>query len=578
MNDLDRKRYDSALQNAKEGADIAGRSDNRPAMALIGYVLAEIRRSQGQLAEALGAYSSSLAMQEELRDPELGWRILYGRGQVLAAQEKTDDAIASYKEAIRIIEETRAAILEERYRAGYLEDRYQVYVALVELLLKARKPGDALFYSEKLRARAYFDRLGARAGTTEEPATQRQMRELGEQIRKLRQAIQKEYSAPQKERREQAIHSYSVELARAERDYEALQDDARGTNANSPAGSTVPQLADIQRAIPADSALVEYVVGKQMISIVVVTPSSVVGLSVAITSESLSSRTQLLRDLITERRPEWTQPARGLREVLVDPLWSEGRLTNIHQLLIVPDGVLNYLPFAALPTGPHQFLGDNFTIAYLPAAAALMRDREASTGRTLLAMAPGSAHLPYAPAEVQGIGKIFRQHSRVVVGRKATKTLFKQIAGNYDYLHLATHASLNRNAPSLSALELEPDKESDGRLELYEIAGMKLHARLVTLSACETALGKGYFSDTPGGDEFVGITRAFLGAGGRNVLASLWPVNDESTSDLMVKFYRHLLSADGPEALARAQHEIRAIGRFQHPYYWAPFVIVGPAN
>jgi len=194
-------------------------------------------------------------------------------------------------------------------------------------------------------------------------------------------------------------------------------------------------------------------------------------------------------------------------------------------------------------------------------------------------MAPSSAHLPYAPAEVRGIGKIFTENSRVVVGKEATKTLFQQIAGDYDYLHLATHASLNRNAPSLSALELEPDKQNDGRLELYEIAGMKLHARLITLSACETALGKGYFTDTPGGDEFVGITRAFLGAGGQSVMASLWPVNDESTRDLMIRFYRHLLATDSAEALAKAQREIRAGDpRYRHPYYWAPFVMVGPAN
>src|SRR5262249_40765451 len=156
--------------------------------------------------------------------------------------------------------------------------------------------------------------------------------------------------------------------------------------------------------------------------------------------------------------------------------------------------------------------------------------------------------------------------------KEATKTLFEQIAGDYDYLHLATHSSLNRNAPSLSAVEFEPDQQSDGRLELYEIAGLKLRARLVTLSACETGLGKGYFAETPGGDEFVGITRAFLSAGGQNVLASLWAVNDESTRVLMLRFYRHLLATNGAEALARAQEELRRGDvRFRHPYYWAPF-------
>jgi CHAT domain-containing protein len=108
---------------------------------------------------------------------------------------------------------------------------------------------------------------------------------------------------------------------------------------------------------------------------------------------------------------------------------------------------------------------------------------------------------------------------------------------------------------------------------------MKLHARLITLSACETALGSGYFTETPAGDEFVGMTRAFLGAGGRDVLASLWAVSDESTRILMVKFYRHLLETDGARALAQAQREVRRSDRrYRHPYYWAAFVMVGPKN
>ncbi len=581
MNDLDRKRYESASQSASAAREIAERSGNLPAVALSHYVFGELRRSQGQLQQAIEAYSAAEALQKQLRDPELGWRICYGQGQVLAAQEKPDEAIASYKEAIRVIEDTRSGIAEERYRAGYIEDRYQVYVALVELLLKVHKPGDAFLYSEKLRARAYLDNLGASAPVVGDPATQQRMRELAEQIQTLRRARQKEYSVPQNERRGDALELFSSELARAERDYEALVDssDFSVTAPTAKRSGSLPSAIEIQHLLPAHTALIEYVVGKQMVSIFLVTPSSVVGLPVQVKSESLSSRAELLRALIMERRPEWIEPARGLRKLLLDPVQAEGCLHSIRQLLIVPDGVLNYVPFAALPAGTNRFLGEEFTVAYLPAAAALARDPKSGGGRTLLAMAPSDAKLPNAPDEVRGIGLIFGPTSRVVVGKAATKTLFMKIAGDYDYLHLATHGSLNRNAPSLSAIELEPDKESDGRLELYEIAGMKLHARLVTLSACETALGKGYFTETPGGDEFVGMTRAFLSAGGQNVLASLWAVDDESTRALMLRFYRHLMVMNGAEALAKAQQEVRRSDvRYRNPYYWAPFVVVGPTN
>ena len=170
----------------------------------------------------------------------------------------------------------------------------------------------------------------------------------------------------------------------------------------------------------------------------------------------------------------------------------------------------------------------------------------------------------------------FPDASRLLIGRRATETSFKRLAGNYDFLHLATHGYLNSYAPLLSALELEPDRENDGRLEVLEILQLRLHARLVTLSACETELGSGYFSEIPAGDEFVGLTRAFLSAGARAVVASLWEVDDRSTYDLMVRFYRDLRGADDASALAKAQRELVVRGgRFRHPYYWAPFVLVG---
>ena len=412
-------------------------------------------------------------------------------------------------------------------------------------------------------------------------AAQQHIEELDEQIRSLRHSIQKEYSLPEKERRGLALELYSAELDRAEREYQKLLDDSRSLVTDSGASpQIIPTAAEIRHLLPPDTALIEYVVGKQTVSIFLMTDASVVGMPVSITSQSLSSRTELLRDLITERNPEWIQPAKGLSTLLVDPLRSAGYLGKIHRLFIVPDGVLNYVPFAALPTDRARFLGDEFTLAYLPSAAALVRQPAGTTGgRTLLAMAPSKAHLPNTTAEVRSIGNIFPRTSRVVTGTAATKTLFKQVAGNYDYLHLATHGSLNRNAPSLSALELEPDDQNDGRLELHEIITMKLHARLVTLSACETALGKGYFTQTPAGDEFVGMTRAFLSAGGDNVLASLWAVNDESTRVLMVRFYRHLLESGPAEALAQAQRELRqSEPRYRDPYYWAAFVMVGPTN
>jgi CHAT domain-containing protein/Tfp pilus assembly protein PilF len=575
-NDLDRRQLDSALRRSTEASDIAGKNGNRPAMAFAAYMQGEVQRAQGEYQKALESYSSAERLQLELRDPELGWRILFGRGQALEGLGKDEDALENYKKSVALVEETRAALGEERFRAGYIEERFQVYVALVELLLKLARPGDAFFYSEKLRARAYFEQLGNREPFEADSERFGRAKELRAQIEDLREKISKEYSTSEKDRHGQALETFSRELEQAQVAYEAVLDKPEDTSLRRTM-TVPPALGEIQRLLPSDAALVEYVVGRQSLSILTIKKTWVDGTTVPVTADSLEARTELFRDLIMGRKRDWTEPGKGLHSLLIAPLEDQRLLIGVNRIIIVPDGVLNYVPFAALPSGSTRVLGDSFVVGYLPMAAALVaKNTPSASAGTLLAMAPAGSHLPNAAAEIRSIGDMFPRGSLVVAGRGATKTLFKEVVGQYDYVHLATHGSLNRNAPWLSTLQLEPDGKSDGRLELHEVFDLKLHSRLVTLSACETALGSGYFSDTPAGDEFVGMTRAFLGAGSQSVLASLWAVNDQSTRALMVKFYRYFRQFDAPEALSKAQREIRGgNNRYHHPYYWAPFVLVG---
>src|SRR4029077_13082906 len=161
---------------------------------------------------------------------------------------------------------------------------------------------------------------------------------------------------------------------------------------------------------------------------------------------------------------------------------------------------------------------------------------------------------------------------------QATESSFKRLAGQYDVIHLPTHGYFNKMNPLLSGVTLEPDAQEDGRLEVHEILGLRLKAKLVTLSACDTALGSGYFAEVPAGDDLIGLTRAFLFAGTPSVLASLWEVNDRSAGILMHSFYGHLRDDDKAAALAKAQREMRARVLYRHPYYWGAFTLVGQMN
>ncbi|HRT88963.1 MAG TPA: CHAT domain-containing protein, partial [Bacteroidales bacterium] len=152
-----------------------------------------------------------------------------------------------------------------------------------------------------------------------------------------------------------------------------------------------------------------------------------------------------------------------------------------------------------------------------------------------------------------------------------TETFVKKNAGSSNIIHFATHGTYNYRQPLYSCLLFPPGDEDDGRLNVWEVLEMKLNARLVTLSACETGLG-----NLTGGDEITGLSRAFLFAGSSAVVVSLWSVADYQTSMLMSDFYRNLKSMPACEALTLAQRE--TMKAYPQPLYWAPFVLIGNGN
>jgi CHAT domain-containing protein len=172
---------------------------------------------------------------------------------------------------------------------------------------------------------------------------------------------------------------------------------------------------------------------------------------------------------------------------------------------------------------------------------------------------------------VQRVRQLFG-NSMLLAGAKATKSAFQQNAGDYRVIHVATHGYFNRLNPLLSSLQLEPTGEDNGQLAVYEVLGLSLHADLVTLSACQTALGAGDFQDYPSGDEFVGLTSAFLTAGSKAVVATLWDVKDRSTAVFVESFYRNMRSQDVTSALTGAQRRMLASREYRHPFYWAAFI------
>lgn len=569
-----------AEKEARQALAIAEETGASPIRAEAWFALGELARLRGDTDPALAAYAQAQETAAAGGDPDLVWQVHYGRARALAENNRREEAVAELEAAVKVIESVRERLREERFRTGYIQDKYQVYVDLVRLQLDLGRTQEAFETAERLRARSFLQQL--ENGRPPGHGRQRDLQEyaLRERIRQLQIALDEENEASPPERRQLAVDSFSSELQAAEHEYQAYLDDRNARSAIWDTGNP-PTSLEVQAKLKPGEALIEYVVDQERVMIFVLKPDFLSAVSSNLDRTNLRAKVNLVRELIQEPSHElWQSPAASLSESLVRPLQERNLLEGVEHLYLVPHGMLNFLPFAVLPLAEPasgQTMMERFTLSYLPAAASLAHSPpEHRFQPSLLAVAPGSARLRYSLAEARSITELYQPNASLLSGREATESAFKEIAGSYGILHLSTHGFFNEKNPLFSGLELEADDRNDGLLEVHEILGLRLQAGLVTLSACDTGLGSGYFARLPAGDEFISLTRAFLLAGSQSVLATLWEVDDRSTVELMEGFYARLERAGGrAAALVQVQRELRNSLKYRHPFYWAPFVLVG---
>jgi CHAT domain-containing protein len=239
-------------------------------------------------------------------------------------------------------------------------------------------------------------------------------------------------------------------------------------------------------------------------------------------------------------------------------------LLTVRHLIIVPDGPLHSLPFHALFDG-RQYLIDRFSVCYAPSAsiyALCHRESDRAMGPSLL-LGIDDAKMPFARQEVQAVAAVVPQ-PEILLGSDATEQALRAKGRKSRLIHIASHGYFRQDSPMFSAIRL-----ADSYLSLYDLCHMNLPVDLLTLSGCVTGLN--VIAD---GDELLGLARGLLYAGARSLLLSLWDVDDRSTADFMTLFYSRLLdNRNKAEALQKAMLELRS--RYPHPYYWAPFKLVG---
>ena len=528
------------------------------------------------------------------RAPDIASQLHTGLARALRSRGALAAGAAELRAAIAEIERVSSDLSVEARRAAFLADKWDPYLELALIQRTLGHADSAFETSERLRARQMLDLLSrgrvAPAGeATGELAAREQ--DIRRRITELTREVETPGDTDRTERGPDlagtAAGAAREALAQAQDAYGELLSEMREANPSYAAlvRGEIAATNEVRRALGPDDALLEYLVGDSTTIVFVVSADSVASLDLNVPRTTIAGLVDFARGTLGSpregpARQAWRAPMRRLFRYLIAPVDASGLLAGKRRLLIVPHAELHYLPFAALvqPGAPEHLLIERYVIEYVPSASVWVRLRSrpilpARGG--VLALAPRAAQLPGSVDEVAAIGRIHRARARVLVGAVATERAFRALAPDQDIIHLATYGVLNKHNPLFSYIELGAGDGEDGRLEVHEVFGLTLKARLLVLSACQTGLGAGALADVPPGDDWVGLSQAFLFSGASNVLATLWPVQDRATARLMERFYTEL--AEGKpeaEALAEAQRAALTARGTEHPFFWAGFALV----
>jgi len=512
----------------------------------------------GRVKEAKAGYDALLKDPATPENGDIHWIVLYDRGRIAEREGNAGEAIDFYKRAAEIIERQRSTLNTEASKIGFVGNKQKIYEDLIRLLVSRGLSAEAFDYVERSKARALVDVLAAKRDFAVAGADPQQVKTLlaaAESAEVEERALD---SAEKGGRKRDLVAGARARLA------------AQAPELASLVAVTTLASPEIRQRLPANETLVEYYYGERELYAFVVTRDQV--RVQALDGSGLAGEIQAFRRLLQGPGTDnYRAPAQHLYARLVQPLEP---LIGKERLTIVAHGALHYLPFAALHDGK-QFLLERFAVRMLPAASVLAFLRAGAGDKPGELLAFGNPDLgdarhdlAFAQAEAETVAAGMPK-SRALLRKQATETAFRQFASSFRFLHIASHGEFDPDAPLRSALLLAGDAQNDGALTVGELYSMRVDADLVTLSACETGLGK-----IVSGDDVVGLTRGFLYAGASSIVASLWKVDDRATGRLMADFYAALRGgADKRQALRQAQ--LATLKSDPHPFFWAAFELTG---
>lgn len=544
------KKYQEALTNATKGYEVgssfADTEEGRDQMAIASWLLGDVERESGHCDKAIEAYDRCIQLYREL-DFEY---FIYAahKGKLFCYSARGDDQAAEKElpTVLKLFEEYRSTITRDSERNSFFAMEQSVYDLAIDFEFGRRNnPERAFEYSEASRARTLLDAV---SGST------------------------------------------------------SVQETSYGPALSITPGGKALSLGEIQARMPAAAQILQYAVVEHKLFIWVITKSEIQHEVVNIDDAILAGKVRsYLASVNQPPRDPGSNPspaARELFQLLIAPI--ERFLDKNKFLCIIPDKILHYLPFDALVSPKtNTYLIEDYELGVGTApSSTVFVDLTNSAAQRTAAQNGGESFLGVgnprfdrvafdslndlrsAVKEVEAVAEFYPHHHPLLVGPDATESNIKSEIVKSDVVHLAMHYILNGESEMLSGFPLTPAKStmgqgSDGFWQAAEIYGLKLpRTRLALLSACQTGIEQQY--DAEGA---VGAARPFLVAGVPVVVASLWAVDSDASAQLMIDLHKYRTRNERPvtQALRRAKLDMLHGQdlRYRHPYYWAPFVVVG---
>ncbi|MBD2213522.1 CHAT domain-containing protein [Calothrix sp. FACHB-156] len=623
VNIFQQGQFKEALQKLEKGLDISRDQGERFWEAVTLNNIGRVYQKQANYSQALQSYQQALLINRELGDRVQLGKTYSNIGYLFDIQNQPELAIFFYKHCLinREIARLDPAVLSAPQPDAYNVTVAQTYRILGEKLLKQGRVVEAQRSMDLLKVEELEGFLqnvpgnqrtakGIEIAPQEKEIKQKLEQtgnsavELGKELTTLRKIAPEKRSPEQKQRIEQLVLSQQQLLEQfnsfitspaVKAQLQKLSVTAKGQNLDL---ASINELRDNLARLPQKSILIYPLVLQDSLELVVISPESVpIHRKVAVTRAQLNQTIEnFRRELQTPQRNEVTKPATQLYNWLIKPIENEIKTSGATNLMYAPDDQLRYIPLGALYDGK-QWLVERFSVNYITAASLTNFNTPPASSLRVLAGAFTKGNyqvqvgnqrlafsgLPFAGQEVEGLAATIPGTQKLIDEAFSPKATIPQM-DDYSIVHFATHAAFVVGKPEDSFILFG----NGDRVNLRDVATWSLtNVDLVVLSACETGLG----GKLGNGEEILGFGYQMQKTGARATIASLWSVDDGGTQALMSAFYTLLSPGKLAKSEALRQAQIALIDAdskvknknvpiatgsgLSHPYYWAPFILIG---